>query len=123
MEGEGDYVRAVDDIRFVATNGETRIYYSADIIFTGLVDKAAPRLGGILNRVGKKAMAGLRKALSQEPSAIKRKFVTHFAGHDRPWQRYSSLPGAHHAASSRLARYTTLSHRKSHRDIAPLHLK
>ena len=37
-------------------------------------------------------------------SVRKRKFVTHFAGHDRPWRRYFSLHGARHAASSRLAR-------------------
>jgi NAD(P)-dependent dehydrogenase (short-subunit alcohol dehydrogenase family)/carbon monoxide dehydrogenase subunit G len=64
LEGEGDAIHAVDDIRFVEVAGGTRIDYTADISLGGVAGKAEFLLGPVLERVGKKAMAGLKSALT-----------------------------------------------------------
>jgi dehydrogenase/reductase SDR family protein 12 len=64
LEGEGDAIHAVDDIRFTEVAGGTRIDYTADITLGGAAGKAEFLLGPLLERVGKKAMAGLKKALT-----------------------------------------------------------
>ncbi len=64
LEGEGDAIHAVDDIRFVEIAGGTRIDYTADISLGGVAGKAEFLLGPVLERVGKKAMAGLKNALT-----------------------------------------------------------
>jgi NAD(P)-dependent dehydrogenase (short-subunit alcohol dehydrogenase family) len=66
LEGEGDAIHAVDDIRFVEIAGGTRIDYTADISLGGVAGKAEFLLGPVLERVGKKAMAGLKNALTLE---------------------------------------------------------
>ena len=64
LEGTGDGIHAVDDIRFTAAGDVTRIDYTADITLGGLPGKAETLLGPFLERVGKKAMAGLKRALT-----------------------------------------------------------
>ena len=64
LEGSGGPIRAVDDIRFSAIDAGTRIDYRADIDLSGLAGLAQPFIGPVLQRVGKKAMNGLQKALS-----------------------------------------------------------
>jgi NAD(P)-dependent dehydrogenase (short-subunit alcohol dehydrogenase family) len=66
LEGKGDGIHAVDDIRFSTVEGGTRIDYTADITLGGAAGKVEFLLGPVLDRVGKKAMAGLRKALTPE---------------------------------------------------------
>lgn len=64
LEGEGDAIHAVDDIQFVEIAGGTRIDYTADISLGGVAGKAEFLLGPVLERVGKKALAGLKSALT-----------------------------------------------------------
>ena len=64
LEGAGDGIHAVDDIRFTEAGDGTRIDYTADITLGGLAGKAEVLLGPFLERVGKRAMAGLKKALT-----------------------------------------------------------
>lgn len=67
LEGKGGSIHAIDDIRFAAGNGGTRITYTADLSFKGVMGRIEPLLSGVMNRVGKNAMAGLKEALSREP--------------------------------------------------------
>jgi dehydrogenase/reductase SDR family protein 12 len=67
LEGEGGSIHALDDIRFEATPTGTQIAYTADLSFTGLIGFTEPFLGGLMERVGQRAMAGLQTALSREP--------------------------------------------------------
>ena len=67
LEGEGDGIHALDDIRFSDVEGGTQIDYTADITLGGAAGKVEFLLGPVLDRVGKKALAGLRKALTPEP--------------------------------------------------------
>jgi NAD(P)-dependent dehydrogenase (short-subunit alcohol dehydrogenase family) len=67
LEGEGDGIHALDDIRFSDVEGGTRIDYTADITLGGAAGKVEFLLGPVLDRVGKKALAGLRNALTPEP--------------------------------------------------------
>jgi NAD(P)-dependent dehydrogenase (short-subunit alcohol dehydrogenase family) len=64
LEGEGEAIHAIDDIRFGEIAGGTRIDYTADITLGGVAGKAEFLLGPVLERVGKKAMAGLKNALT-----------------------------------------------------------
>jgi dehydrogenase/reductase SDR family member 12 len=66
LEGNGDSVRALDDIGFEATPRGTRITYTADISLLGAFSIVEPFLKGALDRVGKKAVAGLHSALSED---------------------------------------------------------
>ena len=66
LEGKGGAIHAVDDIRFVEAGGTTRIDYMADITLGGAAGRAEFLLGPVLERAGKKAMAGLKKALTLE---------------------------------------------------------
>ena len=66
LEGKGETVHAIDDIRFTAMEGGTCIDYTADITLGGIAGKAEFLLGGALDRVGKKAMEGLSKALTPQ---------------------------------------------------------
>ncbi|MDH5245356.1 MAG: SDR family NAD(P)-dependent oxidoreductase [Betaproteobacteria bacterium] len=64
LEGKSDSVHALDDIAFAATPRGTRITYTADISLLGALSVVEPLLKGALDRVGKKAVAGLQSALS-----------------------------------------------------------
>jgi NAD(P)-dependent dehydrogenase (short-subunit alcohol dehydrogenase family) len=66
LEGEGDALHAIDDIRFSEVAGGTRIDYTADITLGGAAGKAEFLLGPLLERVGKRAMSGLKNALTLE---------------------------------------------------------
>lgn len=66
LEGEGGSIRAVDDIRFEAADGATRIDYTADISLGGVAGLLQPLAAPLLERVGRRAMAGLCEALSAE---------------------------------------------------------
>ena len=68
LEGRGDGIEAIDEIRFSAVDGATRIEYTADISLGGLAGLAQGMLGGVLKRVGKRAVNGLKEALSAEPA-------------------------------------------------------
>jgi len=64
LRGEGSTVTAVDDIRFEATQGGTRIRYSADLRLKGVLKIAEPFFKGRFDETGRKAMAGMRAALA-----------------------------------------------------------
>jgi len=66
LEGKGEGIHAVDDIRFEEAGDGTRIDYTADITLGGAAGKAEVLLGPFLERVGKKAMVGLKRALTLE---------------------------------------------------------
>ncbi len=69
LHGQGSTVRAVDEIRFErAGRGRTRITYRADLRMRGPLALVEPFLRGAFDRMGKRAVAGLRDALNQ-PSA------------------------------------------------------
>ena len=63
LKGEGSTLTAVDDIRFEATPTGTRIRYSADLRLKGLLRFAEPLLKGRFDETGRRAMAGMRRAL------------------------------------------------------------
>ena len=67
LEGTGGAIKSVDDIRFTPTETGTRIDYMADIALSGIAGRIEPIMGPVLERVGKKTVAGLRSALCQEP--------------------------------------------------------
>ena len=64
LEGTGETVHALDDIRFSVINGKTQIDYMADLTLGGVAGKLGFLLDKALERVGKRAMAGLRRALT-----------------------------------------------------------
>ncbi len=63
LEGVGDKLRAVDDIRFRDAGTGTRIDYRADLEFQGVMRFVAPLMGGVLAKVGEKALDGLAARL------------------------------------------------------------
>jgi dehydrogenase/reductase SDR family member 12 len=67
LEGRGDGFSAHDVIRFRAVgDGQTEIHYRARLSFSGLMGKVTPALKPWLDRVGKKAVEGLERALTIE---------------------------------------------------------
>ena len=105
LEGKGDRIRAVDDIRFEAIPGGTRIDYTAELTFLGPSSLAEPLLGSTLEGVGRRAVEGLKDALSREPRAPEPSLVTEAL--DR-----LGLPG--------LLRFTKLGYRTRRGSFAPL---
>lgn len=63
LEGKGDKLTAIDDIRFSAVPGGTKVDYTADLEFNGFMGMIAPLLGGVLDKVGEKALDGLESKL------------------------------------------------------------
>jgi dehydrogenase/reductase SDR family member 12 len=61
--GKGDKVDAVDEIRFERADGKTRIDYTADLEFKGLMRWLVPFAGGTLRKVGERALDDLAKVL------------------------------------------------------------
>jgi carbon monoxide dehydrogenase subunit G len=61
--GRGEKVDAVDEIRFERADGKTRIDYTADLDFKGLMRWLVPFAGGTLRKVGERALDGLVRAL------------------------------------------------------------
>jgi dehydrogenase/reductase SDR family protein 12 len=73
LHGEGSTVRAVDEIRFERTGRDrTRITYRADLQMRGLLVLFEPFLRGAFDRMGKRAVAGLRDALNKPSPASSR---------------------------------------------------
>ena len=73
LRGEGAAIHAVDEIRFErAGRGRTRITYRADLRMRGLLALVEPILRGAFDRMGKRAVAGLRDALDQPSAAPSR---------------------------------------------------
>jgi NAD(P)-dependent dehydrogenase (short-subunit alcohol dehydrogenase family)/carbon monoxide dehydrogenase subunit G len=105
LEGAGGSVHALDDIRFRPTRSGTRIDYTADLTLSGLAGLAEPLLGPLLERTGRLALDGLRRALSEEPAAPSPSLVTSALD-------YLVLPG--------VLRFTTLGYRTSRRCFGPL---
>ncbi len=66
LEGEGKRIRAIDSITFEQEGSGTKITYEADLSFSGLLGSAEPMMRGTLDRVGKKAVEGLRSALNED---------------------------------------------------------
>lgn len=105
LEGEGGSLRAVDEIRFESIAGGTRIHYAADLTFSGLTAWAEPLLRPTLEGVGRRALEGLRQALSSEPAAPEPSLLTAMLDH-------LVLPG--------MLRFTRLGYRVRRPSFAPL---
>jgi carbon monoxide dehydrogenase subunit G len=70
FRGENALVTSLDRITFEAIEGGTRVVYDADLRLKGLFKVGEPLLRLALNRLGRQALAGLRRTLgSQPPSA------------------------------------------------------
>lgn len=67
LEGSGGRIHAIDDIRFYSTDSGTRVDYTADITLGGAAGLIEPLIGGVLEGVGRKALAGLQEALAADP--------------------------------------------------------
>ncbi len=63
LRGEGALLEALDEIAFEAIDGGTRISYTADIDFKGPLSLAEPLMKGRLEKIGEKAVAGLKEKL------------------------------------------------------------
>jgi dehydrogenase/reductase SDR family protein 12 len=88
LEGEGSGVRAVDRIEFESLGEEaTRIRYQADLTLAAAPPVAEPFLKPWLNRVGKKAVQGMKRALDQDCGALEEGLVDAL-------KRRTILPGA-----------------------------
>lgn len=69
LHGSGSGVDAVDEIRFRALPGGTRIDYTADIRLRGLLRLATPFAGGAFRRIARDARDGMQRALDQRAAA------------------------------------------------------
>lgn len=105
LEGRGGSVHAVDDIRFEQTAAGTRIHYTADLTFDGVTALVEPLMGPLLRRVGRRAVEGLRQALSGPPPVPEPSWLTY--GLD-----YLALPG--------LLRFTKWGYRTRRACFAPM---
>jgi carbon monoxide dehydrogenase subunit G len=65
LEGTGGALTAIDEIRFTAVDGGTQVDYTADLEFSGLMRLFVPFLGGVMRRVGEKALDGLESRLGK----------------------------------------------------------
>lgn len=65
LQGTGSGVEAIDEIRFAAHEGGTRIDYTADIRLVGRMRLLAPFAGGALARIGRAARDGMQQALDR----------------------------------------------------------
>jgi dehydrogenase/reductase SDR family protein 12 len=63
LVGKGENLHAIDEIRFSAQDNMTRIDYTADLEFQGLMKYLVPVLSPIVRRVGTRALDGLVEAL------------------------------------------------------------
>jgi NAD(P)-dependent dehydrogenase (short-subunit alcohol dehydrogenase family)/carbon monoxide dehydrogenase subunit G len=65
LEGKGKRITALDSITFEERSNGTEVTYIADLSFSGPLASAEPMMKGMLDRVGKKAIAGLEAALTE----------------------------------------------------------
>ncbi len=63
LRGEGSVIEALDTIEFAPAGEGTQISYTADISFKGPLGLAEPLMKGTLEKIGEKAVAGLRQQL------------------------------------------------------------
>jgi carbon monoxide dehydrogenase subunit G len=68
LHGEGATVDAVDEILLEPVGGRTRLTYRADLKMRGILALATPFLRGAFDRMGKRAVEGLRRALDRPSS-------------------------------------------------------
>jgi dehydrogenase/reductase SDR family protein 12 len=87
LEGRGGNIHAVDTIVFTPTEEGTMVDYSADISLGGAAGLVEPLIGGLLERVGRNALAGLGKALAQDSGPAGESLF-------RDWADRLVLPGA-----------------------------
>jgi hypothetical protein len=69
LVGEGSTLTAVDTIEFGANGKGTEITYTADLTFKGIARFFTPFISSKLDEVGRKAVAGLKKALHERQPA------------------------------------------------------
>jgi carbon monoxide dehydrogenase subunit G len=69
LRGEGSTVRAVDEISLEPVGNRTRLTYRADLRMRGLLAVTEPFLRRAFDRMGKRAVEGLRQALDHPSSA------------------------------------------------------
>ena len=69
LTGTGGALTAVDEIRFTAVAGGTQVDYTADLRFSGLMRLFVPFMGGVLRKVGEKALDGLESRLGKLETA------------------------------------------------------
>ncbi|MBR9813709.1 SDR family NAD(P)-dependent oxidoreductase [bacterium] len=69
LEGTSKQCDGIDTISFTPIAGGTRIDYTADLTLKTLGDGAVKLMGPLLERVGKRAVAGLKRALDSQPIA------------------------------------------------------
>ena len=105
LEGSGGSIHARDEITFSPQDGGTSICYTADITLDGIAGLAQPLMGPLLERVGKRAVDGLRDALTVRAEPPGRSLLTDLM--DR-----LVLPGA--------IGFTRLGYRWSKRSWAPM---
>ena len=72
LEGAGSGVRAVDEIRFVATPAGTTVDYTADIRLIGWRRLLAPFAGSAFRRIAGEAAAGMQAALDARSAVASR---------------------------------------------------
>lgn len=63
LEGQGKSFSATDTIRFSRSGNQTRIDYTARIRFSGTAARLEPVFAAVMDRAGKKAVLGLKRAL------------------------------------------------------------
>jgi carbon monoxide dehydrogenase subunit G len=68
FRGENATVVSLDRITFEPSNGGTHILYDADLTLKGPLKLADPLLALAFNRVGDKALAGLRETIGTQQS-------------------------------------------------------
>jgi len=66
LEGEGDRIHALDTIAFEPTEQGVRIVYTADLTFRSFLGSMESIMEARLRQVGRRAVEGLRSALSEE---------------------------------------------------------
>ncbi len=66
LEGEGEKLHALDTISFEETPSGTRITYTAELSFKGVLGSMETLMTGRLRQVGKDAVEGLRTTLTEQ---------------------------------------------------------
>jgi dehydrogenase/reductase SDR family member 12 len=69
LEGRGGSFSAADTLTFAPHDQGTRVEYRADLYFQGIASTVAMMLSGVLRRIGRKAVSGLKNALDQTLTA------------------------------------------------------
>lgn len=65
LVGKGENLEAVDEIRFSTQDNMTRVDYTADLEFRGLMKYLVPVLSPAIRRVGTRALDGLVETLGR----------------------------------------------------------